>query len=144
MAEAIARKWFAEKHGVKESELKAATGWDIRSAALTDDYEKPGSPASANGVTAMQRFGCDLRNHRSQLITRGAIESAEKIFCVSNRHRHWILEMVPSSANKTFTLGQDIPDPWHQEQAVYDACAKTMMACVPAVLAKHFGNDAAS
>jgi hypothetical protein len=33
-------------------------------------YEKPGSPASANGITAMQRSGIDLSTHRSTLLSR--------------------------------------------------------------------------
>ena len=33
-------------------------------------YEKPGSPASANSVAAMKCSGMDIADHRSTLLTR--------------------------------------------------------------------------
>ena len=47
---------------------------------------------------------------------RDAIGDAHRILCVSQRHVAWIVDLVPAAADKTSTLGHDIPDPWHQEQ----------------------------
>ena len=177
MAEAIAKRWFAQRCGCSVDKLTSAHGWDIRSGALTDEvsqvagaaraaavfararmcrclaraaltrmvrclaqYEKPGSPASANSITAMARSGMDLTSHRSTLLTPDAVREAHAILCVSQRHVQWILRMVPEAAGKTRTLGADIPDPWHQEQAAYDLVAETMLRVVPEACKQQFGH----
>lgn len=138
MAEAIAKRWFAHKCKCAVPLLKEH-GWDIRSGGLTDEYELPGSPASANSVTAMKAEGLDLKDHRSHLLTRGDIQEAYRILCVSERHVQWVRSLVPEAANKTSTLGADIPDPWRQEQAAYDGVAHTMLDAVPRCCEQHFG-----
>ena len=88
----------------------------------------------------MARSGMDLTSHRSTLLTPDAIREAHKILCVSQLHVQWIVRMVPEAASKTSTLGADIPDPWHQEQAAYDLVAETMLKVVPAACMWHFGH----
>ncbi|KAJ1490592.1 hypothetical protein T484DRAFT_1776670 [Baffinella frigidus] len=58
---------FAERLRVPMHQLPAA-GWDVRSGGLTDEYEKPGSPASAHSVTAMRQEELDLSTHKSTLL----------------------------------------------------------------------------
>lgn len=129
---------FAERLCVKESELPS-TGWEVRSGGLTDEYEPPNSPASAEGISAMQRHGIDMSAHRSTLLDATALRSAAYIYCVSARHQDWIASVARDVAPRVKTLGSDIPDPWHQEQPVYDACAMHMLGVVPALLEKDFG-----
>ena len=90
----------------------------------------------------MKRHGLDLSHHRSRVLTRADLESAPYIFCVSKRHKEWILKIGGSEvATRTKTLGEDIADPWHQEQAVYDACADHMAKIVPALMEAEFGSS---
>ena len=72
--------------------------------------------------------------------SREDISQAHRILCVSERHVKWILSAVPGAAGKTSTLAQDIPDPWHQEQAAYDRVAQTMLDVVPESCDEHFGH----
>jgi protein-tyrosine-phosphatase len=140
MAEVIAKHWFAQQCCCTVQVLRDVHGWDIRSGGLTDEYEKPGSPASANGVTAMKRIGMDLTQHRSTVLTPDDIRQATRILCVSRRHVEWIVDEVPEAASKTSTLGKDIPDPWHQAQVAYDRVAETMQAVVPEACQTYFGH----
>lgn len=133
---------FASRLGVSPADLASRTGWDARSGGLTDEYEPHGSPASGNGVVAMRRLGLDLSHHRSRVLTREDLERAPYIFCVSKRHKEWISRIGGSeAAARTKTLGEDIPDPWHQEQAVYDACADHMAKIVPSLMEAEFGSS---
>uniref|UniRef100_A0A6U4NPW2 acid phosphatase n=1 Tax=Hemiselmis andersenii TaxID=464988 RepID=A0A6U4NPW2_HEMAN len=141
MAEFAARKWFAERFRVPEAKLTEATGWEVRSGGLTDEYEPPGSPASANGVAAMKRHGVHMASHRSRLLSASDLEAAKYIFCVTERHKAWIGQVAPEVAGRVETMGKDIPDPWHQEESVYNKCADRIMWEVPKLMEKHFGSS---
>jgi len=113
----------------------------VRSGGLTDEYEPPGSPASANGVAAMKRHGVHMASHRSRLLSASDLEAAKYIFCVTERHKAWIGQVAPEVAGRVETMGKDIPDPWHQEESVYNKCADRIMWEVPKLMEKHFGSS---
>ena len=55
--------------------------------------------------------------HRSQLLSAEDAKSADRIFCVSERHKRMVLEQFPElrQGETVATLGEAVPDPWHQE-----------------------------
>ena len=54
MAEAIARRWFAERCGCGDEALRDGHGWDIRSAGLTDEV----MPSALCPVSCRFRWRC--------------------------------------------------------------------------------------
>ncbi|EKX46789.1 hypothetical protein GUITHDRAFT_107563 [Guillardia theta CCMP2712] len=138
MAEVIAKRWLAERHQVEVEKLEEKTGWVVRSAGLTEDYEKAGSPASANSITAMKKVGITLANHSSKMLKGQDVEEALAIFCITARHRDWVLHMFPTAETKVRVLERDVEDPWHKDQVAYDVCASQLLEVVPRILAKEF------
>ncbi|RHY01699.1 hypothetical protein DYB25_012124 [Aphanomyces astaci] len=116
MAEALAKQWIKECH-------PRALSIKVTSMALSDEYEPPGSPASAHAVTAMRRRGLDLTSHRSQLVNDALIAQADIIVCVTAKHEQLLRERYPTTDVPIHVFLQDIPDPWHQSAAEYEACA---------------------
>ena len=133
MAEAVAKRWFAEKLECKEEEL-SAKGLIVRSGGLTDAYEKQGSPASAHGITALVAKGYDLSQHRSTVLNSSQMIAAHSIYCVSKRHVDVINSETAGRVSRCITLGQDIPDPWHGPLDDYEEAANTIERAVPEVL----------
>lgn len=95
-----------------------ARGYRVFSRGLTDAYEAPGSPASRNSVIAARELGADISAHRSALLTREEAERAAAVVCVSEGHAAAVRRLAPAAEPHVFTLGRDVPDPWHQELPV--------------------------
>ena len=57
-------------------------------------YEKPGSPASANSVKAMRREGLDLSAHRSTLLRRAELEAALALPQNAQACRHFFVRYI--------------------------------------------------
>ncbi|MBV8782420.1 MAG: low molecular weight protein arginine phosphatase, partial [Phycisphaerae bacterium] len=110
MAEAIARKIIADRMNVSPDRLLEQCGISVLSAG---SFAMTGSPATPQGVAALQSLGIDLSHHRSQLLTVGLINQADVIFAMGQDHRSAVLALVPSAADKTMTLDPrgDIDDP---------------------------------
>lgn len=110
IAEALAKQMIASQRGVTPADLEAS-GVHIISAGT---HAYPGMPASPEAVTAMSEQGIDLSKHRSQPLTPELIHGADVIYCMTAAHRAAILSLVPSAADKIFTLdpaGGDVEDP---------------------------------
>ena len=137
MAEAIGRRWFAEKLGCHEEEL-LAKGLHVASGGLTEDFEPSGSPASAHGITAMQALGYDTSAHVSRVLQPEDMLAAHAIYCVSQRHVRLMQDSCGNKLKICKTLGADIPDPWHGPLTYYQETARTMAVVVPDVLQREW------
>jgi protein-tyrosine phosphatase len=68
-----------------------------------DTYDGRSSPYEA--IAAAKKFGIDLKNHRSKVITKNLIENAQVIFVFDEKTRHIVLSCYPSSKKKVHRLG---------------------------------------
>ena len=138
MAEALAKRWFADKLGVSMQTLGERVS--IGSGGLTDAYEPHGSPPSAHGVTAMLEHGLDTSAHRSTVLTAQQMAHAKRIYCVSAGHCQHIAEALGRPLDPAWCTplspGQGIPDPWHGPLHEYVATAAFMKVCVPDVMSR--------
>jgi len=144
MAEGIAKAYFQEKN------IPAIVG----SAGLTDNYERPGSEASPNSVTAIMKLAnIDISDHKSRmmcppydyddalnqyapefLLTQDDIAAMDKIYCVSGHHVRWMEQTMGAQNGKVLDLGRSIPDPWHGPLWEYQECAVAVKKQVTARL----------
>lgn len=129
MAECFANNWL-RLNGLVDQFI-------VVSRALTSDYEPPNSPASVQGINVLLKdYSLDMSSHRSALLTAEDVNDASHIIGVSKSHVQWILKQFPEASRKTKALPVDIPDPWHQREEVYRACAKVMQPLVYDVMAE--------
>lgn len=86
--------------------------------------------ASLYSINAMRKYDIDISNHTSSQLTVGDCDDADIIITMTSSHKNTILSAYPKYADKTFTLSEyagedgDISDPYGQDFAAYEACAK--------------------
>ena len=118
------------------------TQYKCSSRGLTDAYEPPGSPPTENAVACLKEgFGIDHSAHRSSLLTEEDLLQADYIIGLTQNHILHIQKAFPIAKNpeiarKMLTIGSDIEDPWHQEKAVYSACAHQIHEQMPKLAAR--------
>ena len=118
------------------------TRFSCSSRGLTDAYEPPGSAPAVNAVVCLKEdFGLDHSTHRSSLLTEDDLLQANFVVGLTTSHLRHIQKTFPVAKNpeiasKMLTIGCDIEDPWHQEQAVYRACAHQIREQIPKLAAR--------
>lgn len=80
----ICRSPMAERLLAKALQDAGITNIKVISAGV-GAYD--GNPASSHGITVMDELGLDLRDHRSQLLTRELIDSASLILVMTQMHK---------------------------------------------------------
>ena len=127
---------------IAESFGNLMTNFQCSSRGLTAAYEPPGSPPAANAVACLKEdFGIDHSAHRSSLLTELDLIEADYIVGLTKNHITHIKKTFPIAKNpeiarKMVTIGSDIEDPWHQEQAVYRTCAHQIHEQIPKLAAR--------
>lgn len=121
MAVGLFRKMAADKLGCSVDEL-SDRNINIRSAGA---FAADALPASAEAIEATEIKGCGISDHRSQRLTVELIQPADRIFVMTESHRHAVLDLVPGAASRTERLDPDgeIEDPIGGDVGVYKACA---------------------
>jgi protein-tyrosine phosphatase len=134
MSEALARQILSEKLKVPPEELEKK-GYIVLSAG---SFAMPGAKATPQGVEALAGMGIDLSRHRSRPLSVELIHQADFIFPMSRAHAGAVTALVPSAADKVFTLDPngDIEDPIGSELAVYESLARTLRGLIEARLAE--------
>lgn len=82
-----------------------------------------------------------MSGHRSRILKREDIMQAHRVYGMTARHvsmMHDMLHPAEVAAQSIATLGEEVPDPWHEPLAAYEATAKTLLAVIPNVLSKDF------
>jgi len=123
MAEAMARRWAAEKLGVPVGELQDA-GVVVRSAGA---FAGAGAAASPEAVDAAKKLDADVSSHRSRPLAQGLLQEADRVWCMTAGHRDAVLQIAPWAESKVELLdpkGGDISDPFGGNAAEYERCAK--------------------
>jgi protein-tyrosine phosphatase len=122
MAVGIFRKYLAKKLNC-EVDLLEKMGYKIASAGI---FEMAGSPASANAIAACADKGIDIKDHKSQILSRQLIEESNFIYVMGQAHCERIIAISPESVNRCVLLAEneEIPDPIGQPQEIYNNCAE--------------------
>lgn len=97
-----------------------------------------GESATQEAITALQNHGIDISKHRSRLLTPDLVSASRFIFAMTGRHRQKVLELCREADGKCFLLSEysEIDDPFEQDQEVYNACARQVLAAVQARVAQ--------
>jgi L-threonylcarbamoyladenylate synthase len=128
MAEAIARKYLAERLGIAPDELDKR-GINIVSAG---SYAMAGTRATPQAVEAMKNMGIDLSRHRSKALSVELIHQADSIYTMGRGHAKAVLAMVPSASEKVSTIDpeKDIEDPIGGEVSLYTEVAEQLKTLI--------------
>ena len=107
------------------------SGVEARSAGLAT---YAGMPASPHSQQAMAEIGIDIRNHRSQLVSRELLEWADWVLTMTETHKKVLLQHAPEYKDKIFTLGEycgdpvEIRDPFGLSLDAYRLCRDQILA----------------
>lgn len=109
MAQAICNAEIAKRLGVSLESLDRV-GIKAMSAGLT---ARPGEPLTAEAERALETIGVQGVQHRSGNLTRGLVQKAEVIFCMTEEQRQKVIAIFPEAASKIHCLHPrgDIDDP---------------------------------
>lgn len=130
----------------------------LNAAGTSGQYEPPGSPASAHGITIMREHGLDITGHRSAVLSTKDVLEATHIYCVAPSHRDAVLalqlagEKEGSRASsltagekkmpaKVSTFDPEIPDPWHSSMEYFRACSEMVEKAVAKALEGDMPNE---
>jgi protein-tyrosine-phosphatase len=129
MAGAVANKLLEDRHNLQNIVFESAGVAAIE-----------GEPASREAIAAMAELGIDLERHRAVLLTPEAVRQAGLVLTMTAAHRQYIHKLVPSQADKVFTLAEyarsdgDVPDPFGQPLEAYRDCARKLVDLIGKVL----------
>lgn len=128
MAEALAKKFMAEKLGCGVDQLEEY-GYKIESAGI---LAVNGVSASEGSIKFCESRGINLHPHRSQRMTGAKIRLADHIFVMSKSHKDAIIRICPQAESKCSLLldGQDIDDPIGGDDNAYAACGEMIEKAV--------------
>lgn len=97
-------------------------------AALT------GHGADDKAQACMQRHGLDLQPHIAKKLDATQIKQADLILVMSKNQQKHLEQTWPFAKGKVFRLGhwqeQNIPDPYQQEQQVFDDTCALIQRCI--------------
>jgi protein-tyrosine phosphatase len=125
MAEAMLRKKWAERIGVKPEQLLDHGGL-VTSAGLTAGA---GARASPEAVELLQSRGIDLSGHRSRPLQVEMVRAADLVLTMTANHRRAVLGGVPDAEAKVQVLdpeGTDVPDPLGGGIEEYRVCLQAI------------------
>jgi tRNA threonylcarbamoyl adenosine modification protein (Sua5/YciO/YrdC/YwlC family) len=122
MAAAMARQSLAQARSISVDDLDDA-GLCVSSGGVA---AMPAQPATAEAIAAMQKMGIDLTRHRAQQVTPQMLQEADVIYCMTESHRHALLNISAVARDKTFLLDAngDIDDPYGAGPTTYQRCAE--------------------
>ena len=128
MAEALCRKYFADKFGCN-LDVVGRFGYSVESAGVAA-FET--MPASGHALEIGRRKKTPLDNHRSRGLTEPMIRRADLIFVMNQSHLQAVIDAVPQAETKCFLLDKSgaIADPAGYDSDVYRACAEQIERCI--------------
>lgn len=129
LGEVMLRHDLAEALGVSESDLTAA-GVVVASAGTG---APDGHPASVRGIAYAAGVGLELGGHRARTVTPAMIERADHIYCMDRSQLTAVARLVPEAIARTELVageGREIPDPHHEDDAVFRGVAEMIAAAM--------------
>lgn len=134
MAEALARRLIGKRLGCNEDGL-VDRGIVVASAGT---HGFSGAPASIEGVEVLRERGIDIGGHRSRALTPELLQSADRIYAMTNSHLASIAEILPEAASRALLLdaGGEVSDPVGGTRQDYEQCANQIAAALEQRLAE--------
>jgi protein-tyrosine phosphatase len=129
----ICRSPYAEHALVRD--LGGREGWEVTSAG----FVKPDRPSPVEARSVASRRGVDLNAHRSQLLTRDGVTSADLIYVMSSAQQRDIRTQFAADPEKVWVLGdldpepirkRTIRDPVEQPEAVFEEVYDRIDRCI--------------
>lgn len=127
--------------------------YNVFDAGISTQYEPPGSPASAHGITLMREHGVDMASHHSAVLSQTDLLGATHVYCMTPRHCEAVrslqskqqelltqpslkgtgtIKNKPQALVSTFT--PEIPDPWHGTMECFRECSEMLERAVTKAL----------
>lgn len=134
MAEGLARQMIGKRLGCDENGL-ADRGIVVTSAGT---HGFAGAPASIEGVEVLRERGVDMSGHRSRALTPELLQSADRIYAMTNGHLSAINEIFPEAASRASLLDPrgEVADPVGGTRQDYEECANQIAAALEQRLAE--------
>jgi L-threonylcarbamoyladenylate synthase len=134
MAEAIARKYLADRLSVSPDDLEKK-GFSVISAG---SYAMPGARAADPAVEVLRQMGVDVSRHRSRPLSVELIHQADVIYTMSQSHGRAVASLVPAAADKVSNLDPDgdIEDPIGGDVSLYTEVADRIKRLIEKRLAQ--------
>lgn len=128
MAEALGRKYFADKFNCRLDEV-ADFGYSIESAGVAA-FEA--MPASCHALEISRKRGTPLDSHRSKGLSESIIRKADLIFVMNQNHLLAVTDAVAEAESKCYMLDASgaIADPAGYDLGVYRMCAEQIERCI--------------
>ncbi len=122
MAEGMFAKYLSEKLSCDVDRLEEK-GYKVFSAGTMGIS---GIPASFEAVAACLAKGIDIKDYRSDSLSKELIDESDYIYGMGRMHCQRVLELESKAVDKCVLLAENknVPDPIGQSQEVYDACAE--------------------
>ena len=95
-----------------------------------------GDLISENSVSALKKAGIpctpdnDYESHRAVQVCEELIERCDRVVAISKSHMMALVYAFPQYADRITVMPRDIPDPFMQSEAVYDACLESITECI--------------
>lgn len=136
MAEAIFRNLIKDVKEYENVRILSAGTWATK-----------GQKASGNAIEALKDKNIDLSSHISKPLTKEMVEAADLILTMTEKHKMQILNVLPGSSEKVYTLKElahgkandiNISDPYGQNIEVYKGCAEEIEAALKKIIEGKF------
>lgn len=112
--------------GLLRLRLAEPSGIAVLSGGL---WAATGHPADATAMKCAERFGVDLKGHRTRPLERGDVEAADILFVMEIRHLLELRRRFPEAYRRTYLLGcltpsgpLEVSDPASGSLAGFEAC----------------------
>jgi protein-tyrosine phosphatase len=122
IAAGLARMLLAERLGCEPDRLEAC-GVEIHSAGL---FASAGATASPEAVTAAERRGTKISDHKSRLLSADLLQSCDTVYGMTALHVEDIRRQLGGAETTVLPLDpdEDVPDPIGGGPAVYEKTAE--------------------
>ena len=125
-----------------QAKIEAAAMTTAFSAGSAGLAAVPGQPASLNSCRAVAELGLTLKGHTSTMLSRELLLGAALVLTMTNAHREAIVQAVPETVERVFSLSQyagmpgEIADPYGGDLERYRQCCKELQQKIDAVWIK--------
>ncbi|MBN2285478.1 MAG: low molecular weight protein arginine phosphatase [Tissierellales bacterium] len=100
--------------------------------------------ASENAISVLKDRGIDLSQHRARQISASIIKQADLILTMTRGHKNWIINVVPLSIDKVFTIKEyvgnqiqsDVSDPFGRSIDFYKQTADEIYELMEGLIKK--------
>jgi protein-tyrosine-phosphatase/tRNA A37 threonylcarbamoyladenosine synthetase subunit TsaC/SUA5/YrdC len=125
MAEALAKRRLADRLNCSIEDLPLR-GYNIFSAGVA---AYPGDAATFDAIDAVQAFGAELTEHRSQSVSEFLVVEADYLIAMTRSHLLAVLSRYGPGGSMRFLCGLegDLDDPIGGGPEIYRECARTIL-----------------